>query len=151
MVSREQNNIRRPEEETVPPLDQKQPSRPASSWRGWNFWLRVLGVVVPLVGGFAFSFPNPLPLAVVVLEPILMGFVAAALLRSWWAMLIVPVGLSAGFFLGNIFQMGGLDLQSWAASGFEGVDIVVILGVVPVAIGVAIGTPLGKKIEQRLQ
>ena len=67
---------------------------------------------MPLVGGFAFSFPNPLPLAVVVLEPILIGFVAAALLRSWWAMLIVPVGLSAGFFLGNIFQMGGLDLQS---------------------------------------
>jgi hypothetical protein len=47
--------------------------------------------------------------------------------------------------------MGGFDLQNWAASGFEGVDILVILGVVPIAIGIAIGTPIGKKIEQRLQ
>jgi hypothetical protein len=139
------------EEQTPPPVDQKQKSTSASSWRGWSRLLRVLGVVVPFVGGFTLSFPNPLPLSVYLLEPILLGIVAAGLLRSWWAMLVVPVALSVGFFLGNIFQMGGFDLHGWAASGFEGVDILVILGVVPVAIGVAIGIPFGKKIEQRLQ
>ena len=153
MISHEQNTIRRPEEETAPPLDQKQTSTPASSWRGWSLWLRVLGVVVPLVGGFALAFPINIPViqGVYLLMPLLVGVVSAGLLRSWWAMLIVPVEFSVGVFLSNIFQMGGIDLQNWAASGFEGVDILVILGVVPIAIGIAIGTPIGKKIEQRLQ
>jgi uncharacterized membrane protein YqgA involved in biofilm formation len=35
-------------------------------------------------------------------------------------------------------------------SGFEGLDFL-ILGVVAVLIGVAIGTPIGKRIEQRLR
>ncbi len=151
MISHEQNNICWPEEETEPPLDQKQLSTPAFSWRGWSPWLRVLGVVVPLVVGFALAFPIDIPLGVYLLVPVLVGVVSAGLLRSWWAMLIVPVAFSVGFFLSNILQMGGFDLQDWAASGFEGVDILVILGVVPVEIGVAIGTPIGKKIEQRLQ
>ncbi len=136
MISQKQNNMHWPGE---------------VAWRGWSLWLRVLGVAVAFVGGFAFSFPNPLPLALVIVEPIVLAIVSAGLLRSWWAMLIVPVAFSMGFFLGNIFQMGGFDLQSWVASGFEGVDILVILGVVPIAIGAAIGTPIGKKIEQRLQ
>ena len=104
-----------------------------------------------MVGGFALAFPIiPLPV-VYLMVPLLVGVVSAGLLRSWWAMLIVPVAFSVGFFLSSIFQMGGFNLQNWAASGFEGVDILVILGVVPVAIGIAIGTPIGKKIEQRLQ
>ncbi len=151
MISHEQNNIRWPEEEAAPPPDQKHTATSASSWRGWSFWLRVLGVVVPLVGGFALAFPIDIPLGMYLLVPVLVGVVSAGLLRSWWAMLIVPVAFSVGFFLSNIFQLGGFDLQNWAASGFEGVDILVILGAVPVAIGVAIGTPIGKKIEQRLQ
>src|SRR5579884_4315286 len=134
MISQKQNNMHWPEEET---------------WRDWSLWLRVLGVTVALVGGFAFSFPNPLPLALVIVEPIVLAIVSAGLIRSWWAMLMVPVAFSVGFFLGNIFQMGGFDLESWVASGFEGVDILVIIGVVPIVIGVAIGTPIGKKIEQR--
>ena len=151
MISHEQNNIRQPEEETAPPLDQKQTSTPASSWRSWSLWLRVLGVVVPLVAGFALAFPTDIPLGLYLLLPILVGVVSAGLFRSWWAMLIVPVAFSVAFFLSNIVQMGGFDLQNWAASGFEGVDILVFLGVVPIAIGIAIGTLIGKKIEQRLQ
>jgi hypothetical protein len=153
MISQKQNNMHWPEEETPPPLEQKHTATATSSWRGWSLWLRVLGVVVPLVAGFALAFPINIPLNVylLMLVPLLVGVVSAGLLRSWWAMLFVPVAFSVGFFLSNIFQMGGFDLQNWAASGFEGVDILVILGVVPIAIGVAIGTPIAKKIEQRLQ
>ncbi len=143
------------EEETPPLADQKQQSPPAPSWRGWSWLFRILGVVVPLVGGFVLSFPNPLPwslpLDMYLLEPVGVGIVAAGLLRSWWAILVVPIALSMGFFLGNIFQVGGFDLQGWIASGFEGMDILVFLGVVPAAIGVAIGIPLGRRVEQRLQ
>jgi hypothetical protein len=42
----------------------------------------------------------------------------------------------------------GIDLQSSPEGIVEGVGIVVFLGVVPVAIGAAIGTPIGKKIER---
>jgi hypothetical protein len=74
------------------------------------------------------------------LVPLLVGVASARLLlRSWWAMLIVPIAFSFGFYLSN-FLMGGFDLQQWAASHFEGLDILVLF-VVPVAIGVAIGTP----------
>jgi hypothetical protein len=140
------------EEETSPPLDQKQPSTPASSWRGWSLWLRVLGVVVAFAGGFASFLPIDVPIYMILMaRPILFGMVSGGLLRSWWAMLIVPVAFSLGLFV-LIVAMGGFDLQKMIESGFEGLDLdIPILGVVSVAIGAAIGTPIGKKIEQRLQ
>jgi len=67
-------------------------------------------------------------------------------------MLIVPVAFSVGFYLSTMFQGGGIVLPNTADPGFvEGMLMLVFLGVVPVAIGVAFGTPISKKIEQRLQ
>jgi hypothetical protein len=161
MISHEQNNIRWPEEETPPPLAQKHTSTPASSWRGWSLWLRVLGIVVPLVAGFAlFAFPIDERLfpfmhgiGVYLLMTLLVGVLSAGLLRSWWAILIVPVAFSVGFFLANVYQSGGFDflLQSSPEGTSEGLGILVGLGIVPVALGATIGAPIGKKIEQRLQ
>lgn len=118
------------------------------SWRTWGLWLRVLGVVVALAAGFAFAIPMDIqiPLEVFLLVPVLVGVVSAGLLRSWWALLVVPVAFSIGAMLSLIFQGQGIDLSSP-----EGVDIVMILGVLPTAIGTAIGTPIGKWIERRLQ
>lgn len=147
MISHEQNSIGRPEEEAAPPLDQKQ-TTPVSPWRTWSLWLRVLGVVVALGAGFAFAFPTNLtiPLEVFFLVPVLVGVVSAGLLHSWWAMLVVPVAFSIGVMLSFLFQGMAIDLSSP-----EGVDIVMFFGVVPIAIGTLIGTPIVKKIEQRLQ
>jgi hypothetical protein len=67
-------------------------------------------------------------------------------------MLIVPVAFSIGFFLSNVFFLGGSILPDVSDPGFvEGTGTLVGLGVVPLAIGVAIGTHLGKWIERRLQ
>lgn len=149
MISQKPDNIRWPEEETPPPLKQKQTSIPASSWRTWSLWLRVLGVVVALVVGFALlTTPVFLPLPVYLF---LVGVVSAGLLRSWGAILVVPVAFGVGIFLSLVFQVGGFNLQGLSASGFEGVGIIVVLGVVPLAIGVAIGITLSKWIERRLQ
>ncbi len=143
MISQQQNNIRESEEETSPPHEQKQPPAPTSSWRGWSLWLRVLGVIVALVGGLATVFiMNTLinvPLEEVLLPPILVGFVSASLLRSWWALLIIPVAFSVGTFLG--FALGFV----------EDADFIVILGILPVELGVGIGTPIGKWIEKRVR
>ena len=129
--------------------NKKKKSTPASSWRGWSLWLRVLGVVVPLVVSLVCSFID-LSLLLVVWLPFLLGVVSAALFRSWWAVLVVPTALSIGTILSISFLGGGLP--NIANPGFaEGVTLFVLLGVVPMAIGAAIGAPLGKQIERLLQ
>ena len=149
MLPQKSNNMHWAEEETSPPLAQKKKSTPASSWRGWSRWLRVLGVVVPLVVSFVCPFID-LSLLLVVWIPFLLGVVSAALLRSWWAVLVVPTALSIGAILSIILREGGLP--NIAAPGFvEGVTLFVFFGVVPMAIGAAIGAPIGKQIERLLQ
>lgn len=149
MIPQEQMETKQSEVQAPLPIEE------TPFWRTWSFWLRVLGVIVALGAGFALAFPISLPieipLVVFLLVPVLVGVVSAGLLRSWWAMLVVPIAYSVSFFLSNILQTGGFDFQSWAASNFEGVDILLALNVVPLAIGVAIGTSLGKRIERRLQ
>jgi hypothetical protein len=126
---------------------------PTSSWRGWDRWLRLLGVAVAVVGGVVLSFPTDMPLAVVLVLPLVVGVLSAALLRSWWALLIVPVAFRVGFLLVSIPLAGAFDVL--ARSSSEGtVEVFTILyglQVVPVALGVALGTPIGKQLGQRLQ
>jgi hypothetical protein len=154
MIPQKQNDILWPEEEPAFPLDQKPPSTPAASWRGWSLWLWVLGVVLPLVGGFSRAFPIPgdLPLLAIFFLPVVIGVVSAGLFRSWWAMLIVPVAYTVGFYLAGVYRSGTFDyvLNSSPDGILEGPALLVGLGVVPIAIGAAIGIPIGKKIEQRL-
>ncbi len=145
----QQSNNRNPEEETSPPLAQTQQATPDSSWRGWGRWLRVLGVIVPLVMGSVCSFVD-LSLLLIVWLPFLLGVVSAALYRSWWAVLVVPAALSLGTLLGISFLEG--SLPNIAGPGFvEGITLFVSLGVMPMAIGAAIGAPIGKQIERLLR
>ena len=137
------------EDEISPSLAQTQQGTLAASWRGWNRWLRILGVVVPLVVSFVCSFID-LSLLLVAWYPFLLGVVSAALFRSWWAVLVVPAALSLGTLLGISLKEGGLP--NIASTGFaEGVALFVAFGVVPIVIGAAIGAPLGKQIERLRQ
>jgi hypothetical protein len=148
MLSQQQNDIHVSEEETPPPHAQKQPSAPTFSWRSWSPWLRILGVVVPLVTGFALAVSPPLYTLGMLIPP-LIAIASGVLLRTWWAMLIVPVAFSVAFFLGYALSVGGFDHMHIGTSGFaDGLDFVAILVVLPMAICVAIGTPLGKLIEK---
>ena len=133
--------------------EQTPSATPTSAWRGWDRWLRLLGVAVSVGGGMVLSLPTAVPLAVVLVLPLVVGVVSAALLRSWWALLIVPVAFRVGFLLVGIPLAGGFDVL--ARSSSEGIvevfTILYGLQLVPVALGIAIGTPIGKKLEQRLQ
>ena len=101
--------------------------------------------------GYIFNTLIDVPPIVDFFVPILVGVVSACLLRSWWAMLIIPVAFSVGAFLGFALTIGGFDQMNIGTSGFfEGAVFVGILGILPVEVIVAIGIPLGKKIEQRL-
>jgi hypothetical protein len=137
-----------PEEETPPPLDQKHTATVASSWRGWSLWLRVLGVVVALVGPFALALlqtPDEASWYLFLLLVVLVGFVSAAILRSWWAILIIPVAFGLGFSLSESFTYG---FDQFVPNLLSYITLFFML---LVEIGVLIGTPIGKKIEQRLQ
>jgi len=133
--------------------EQTPSATPTSAWRGWDRWLRLLGVAVSVGGGMVLSLPTAVPLAVALVLPLIVGVVSAALLRSWWALLIVPVAFRVGFLLVGIPLAGVFDVL--ARSSSEGIvevfTILYGLQLVPVALGIAIGTPIGKKLEQRLQ
>ena len=133
--------------------EQTQSVAPTSAWRGWDLWLRLLGVAVAVGGGVVLSLPTAMPLAVVLVLPLVVGVLSAALVRSWWALLIVPVAFRVGFLLVGLPLAGAFDVL--ARSSSEGtVEVFTILyglQLVPVALGVALGVPIGKKLEQRLQ
>jgi hypothetical protein len=124
-----------------------------SAWRGWDLWLRLLGVAVAVGGGMVLSLPTAVPLAVTLVLPLVVGVVSAALVRSWWALLIVPLAFRLGFLLVGIPLAGGFDVLARNSSEGTAELITILFGLqlVPVALGIAIGTPIGKKLEQRLQ
>ncbi len=143
MISQKQNNFNWPEEETPPTPNQEQIAPAASSWQGWSLWLRILGVVVALVGNvvlFLLGTQDFQSLSILLL--VLVGGVSAGLIRSWWSLLIVPVAFVVG--------------DSLIGSGFAGffsnlLSELTLIFTAFVEIGVAIGTPIGKWIEQRLR
>jgi hypothetical protein len=110
MLSQQQNDIYISEEGTPPSLDQKQPSAPTFSWRSWSFWLRVIGVILACAGFYEgielgeFSVPwlGDWWAFGGLLSLILIGAVSAALIRSWWSLLIVPLAFGGGDFCSNL-------------------------------------------------
>ena len=118
------------------------------SWRTRSRLFWALGVIVPLVAGLPIAFlqtPDETSWNVFLLLVILVGIVSAALLRSWWAMLIVPVAFSVGLSLSQSFAYGFDKFVPGL------LNYITLFFIVLVEIGVLIGTPLGKMIEQRLQ
>ena len=153
MLSQQQNDRHVPEEETPPPLDQEHAATSTSPWQGWSLWLRVLGVVVALAAGVALTFIANMPdWGWGLLIPPLAGIVSGGLLRTWRAMLIVPIVFSVALFLGTVLALSGFDQMDIGTGDFYFVVFIfAFVGVVPLALGVAIGTLIGKMIEQRLQ
>jgi hypothetical protein len=83
--------------------------------------------------------------------------IGALLLRSWWALLIVPVvfaiGVTLGILLLPFLQGGWPALQASLGSGMvEGLDFLLFLGtpavIVLAALGAALGVGLGKWIKR---
>jgi hypothetical protein len=111
----------------------------------------ILGVELPLIGGF-WVWNNPW--APLLFLSVLFG---ALFLRSWWALLVVPalfvIGVALGIVLLPLVQGGWSALQALLANGFEGLDILLYIGALPVillaALGSAAGVSLGKRMRQQ--
>jgi hypothetical protein len=169
MISQDHVDEMQQIEQAPSPVEKNQQPAPvkelhtsaSTAWaRSRSLLLRIFGVLVPLLGGYGiFAFPPESmqqiinPIDAWLLTSGVLALCGAILLRSWWALLVVPFALAIGMILAaiipNIVQ-GGFDLQGWAASGFEPLDMVLILGLTPAVIGAAVGAPIGKGLE-RLQ
>jgi hypothetical protein len=137
MVSPEHFDNMPAEEPALPPTEKKQPKSTSLRW-----WVSIVmyiivmylgGVVFPLVGGFLLGwlglggacFENAL-------IALLFAFIGALLLRSWWALLIVPVADLVGWFVGGLvvppFLQGGWPaVQAEVANYFSGFQYAVEL------------------------
>lgn len=144
MISQEQS-------EQKPLVEKKLWLMPEEEWQRTNLLLVILGIELPLIGGFWVW--NNYPWSYVMFLSVLTG---ALLLRSWWALLIAPVvfaiGVTLGIFLLPFLQGGWPAAQASLESGIiEGLDFLLFLGtpaaIVLAALGAAIGAGLGRWIK----
>jgi hypothetical protein len=108
--------------------------------------LNLLGVAVPFIVTLACGF---IDLSILFLPWVafLLGVLSAALLRSWWALLVAPVALIIGTLPKIMVISHGLP--DMASPGFMAAVALFLLAVlVPVTIGAAIGVPLGHELER---
>ena len=106
MVSPEHLSEQKTEDQQAPsPAVKQQVRAVVEKIRQWlHPRRRVAGIVLPLVGNFAgvwvvAAFMKPSAqdwTLVVVLGVLLLGAVSAALFRSWWAILVVPIAFALG-------------------------------------------------------
>jgi hypothetical protein len=112
----------------------------------WGSPLRILAILLPLAAGLVCSFIDQ-SLLLVSWIPFIVAVASAALLRSWWAVLIAPAALGIGTLLGLL--AAGSGPNDITDPGFvAGLIVFALLALLPSATGAAIGAPLGKEIER---
>ena len=112
----------------------------------WRSPLRILAILLPLAAGLVCSFIDQ-SLLLVSWIPFTLGVASAALVRSWWAVLLAPAALSIGTLFG--LAAAGSGLNDITDPGFAaGLTFFALLALLPAATGAAIGAPLGKEIER---
>lgn len=149
------------------PVGQPPITPPASIGQGWNWFLRILGVVIAFAAGVAYAYALGAawgqPEAQATGWLILFGFVgivlgvavAAGLFRSWWALLIVTVVFYVGYVVQPLFT-SSFDFQLWIqflnpVTGLYLNPIALLFILSPAFVGAVLGVPIGKWVEQRLR
>jgi hypothetical protein len=118
--------------------------RPRGGWGRWPPQVRLLGVALPFVVALVCSYVD-LSILLLAWLPFVLGVVGAAILRSWWALLAIPLALVIGILPSIVLSP---DLHPSDPGFAAGTVLFVILALVPVTIGAAIGVPLGDELEQ---
>jgi hypothetical protein len=116
------------------------------SARAWTPRPNRLGIAIPFVVSLVCALSD---LSILFLPwlTFLLGVASATLLRSWRALLVVPVALTIGALPGIIVSAHGLP-DATAPGFIAGVVLFVLLGLISATIGAAIGVPLGRELER---
>ena len=113
---------------------------------------QILALVLPLVGAFVFAgllctgmlaVGGNLTLGLPVGLELLAGLVGGYLLRSWWAVVAVPIAILIGVALESLVHYGSL----WQRAAAEVVPLAIVVLVVllvPAAVGALTGVALGR-------
>jgi hypothetical protein len=110
--------------------------------------LRIVGLVIPVL--FHVLAPGSLVGGAIVMWFVVMGFVAGALMRSWWSIVIVPaitvcLWVARALLATGSVQLGGDDFSRTA--GFVLISGLLIL----IAGSTLAGTLAGQEVERRVQ
>jgi len=156
MVSPEHIDNQKPENQQVysSNVEQQLPAGGEKKRTWLKPLMRVGGIVVPLIGGFAIMFlliSNP-DLQWLMLVALLLGVVGALLFRSWWAILVVLLAFSLGDFVA--WQLAPVVLSPDSLFFTDDVAFgeffLAIGGAILAAIGILIGTAIWGKGDRRL-
>jgi MFS family permease len=158
------------EKQTAAPHEERAGSTPASPRRWIRVLLPILAVALPLGGGLIWGgimdiFDEMWLFLTIVLGCGLLAFVGAALLRSWWALVVEPVAWAVGWILGALLipliQGGWPALQDTITLIWENKQILVIMlqiASLPLLIGTFLGTvggitlkPWAKQWQQHVE
>jgi hypothetical protein len=151
------------EKQTGAPLEEQQKQTPPRPQR-WR--QRILGVALPLVGGFLAGWSLYISdlvfyrLGVYFLGALvawLTVFVGALLLRSWWSLLILPVAAYVGTLLGVLIVFpliqGGVPMMqesigAWIGGFPNSIGAAVMIVFVPLIVAALIGTLLSNRFRR---
>ena len=113
-------------------------------WRRWATQPHLFGVSLPFLVALVCS---SIDLSILLLAwlPFLLGVAGAAILRSWRALLEIPLALAIGTLLSSVLTDG---LHPTDPGFIAGTGLFVLLALVPATIGAAIGVPLGHELEE---
>lgn len=147
----------------VIPLEKRAEPPPVSPRRWRNMPMSILGIALPLIVGSMVWWPWGVPdifdaewvFFTVLLATCLAALVGAILLRSWWALLIVPVAWITGEFLGAMLRLlvegsrlaAQVGIYLWEAQG-----VIISLALAPLLICSllgAVGSSLFKARQKR--
>jgi hypothetical protein len=110
----------------------------------WTPQRRLVGVALVFVVALVCAKVD-LSILLLAWLPFLLGVAGAAILRSWRALLEIPLALAIGTLLSSILSDG---LHPTDPGFIAGTALFVLLALVPATIGAAIGVPLGHELEQ---
>ncbi len=141
------------------PLEKRSKNTPASPRRWIGILLSIVGIVLPFAAVFmtttlvkdrAISNVDESTLTLMILGMFLTMCIGAALLRSWWAILIVPVACAVAGILGLALYWPLSDEHFWDAT-----STLLLMASVPAtfcaALGAGVGVTLSNWLKQRRQ
>lgn len=139
-------------------ISRRQPASPVGG-RGSRVFLWILGIAAPILAGTmvwwvpslwgqADLFDNGTPFYVVAVATIVSAIVGGALLRSWWALVIVPVAWILGEGAAALYVVLTTSIFDWTLF-WQSRLILIILAAAPLVVGAGLGALFSRWLARR--